>query len=149
MTQELKKCPSIMPTRFINKIQFTKDCWLWIGAKQSKGYGHININGKNILAHRFSYSFNYGGIPKRMTIDHKCRNRLCVNPYHLRLMTQKDNNLCGESPPSVNKRKTHCIHGHEFNIENTRIKHRKDGDHRECRKCASILSIKYIKKGKK
>lgn len=87
---ELLTCPKIMPARFVKYIDFVGDCWVWKGAKQSNGYGHLVVNGKHILAHRFSYSFQYGGIPEGMTIDHKCKNRACVNPYHLRPMTQKE-----------------------------------------------------------
>ena len=145
---ELKPCPKVMPLRFAMKVDFVGDCWIWKGAKQSSGYGHLLIDGKDVLAHRFSYPFQYGGIPSGMTLDHICRNRLCVNPYHLRPMTQKENNACGNSLPAINKRKTHCDHGHEFNEKNTRFKSRKDGVRRECKKCHSIRNMKYEKEKK-
>lgn len=123
---KLLPCPF---ERYIQKT--TKGCWLWMGAVQSRGYG--NYRGK--LAHRVSYQKYKGEIPKGMTIDHICRDRLCVNPEHLRVMTQKDNNLCGESPVAVNKRKTHCSNGHELNSDNVKICRRKDGIRRKCMKC--------------
>jgi hypothetical protein len=34
--------------------------------------------------------------------------------------------------PAINARKTHCIHGHEFTVENTNIR---PNGWRECRAC--------------
>lgn len=132
---KLKPCPNIMPLRFMNKIEFAGDCWIWIGAKNNKGYGHIGVNGKTILAHRFSYSFQYGGIPKGMTLDHQCRNRSCVNPYHLKPMTQKQNNLLGIGPTAINSKKTHCIHGHSLSGDNLKTYIAEGTVHRRCYIC--------------
>jgi len=37
------------------------------------------------------YVIEYGPIPPRKQIDHTCRNRLCVNPSHLEMVTHKQN----------------------------------------------------------
>lgn len=42
-------------------------------------------------AHRASWTHFFGPIPVGMTVDHVCRERTCVNPDHLRLMTNEDN----------------------------------------------------------
>jgi hypothetical protein len=73
-----------------------------------------------------------GPIETGLTVDHLCRNRRCVNPDHLEIVTNKDNILRGLSFAAMNKAKTHCIHGHEFNEQNTR--HRHNGT-RECLQC--------------
>jgi len=39
------------------------------------------------------------------------------------------------SPTVINSRKTHCIHGHKLSGYNLRLKYRKDGVRRDCRKC--------------
>jgi hypothetical protein len=36
------------------------------------------------------------------------------------------------SPPAINARKTHCIHGHRFTPENTRIRTRRSGEVERC-----------------
>lgn len=73
-------------------------CWLWIGrigGGASRNYGRVNvrIDGKHVteLAHRFSYRVFKGAIRAGMTVDHTCSNPLCVNPDHLRLMTNANN----------------------------------------------------------
>ncbi|MCK4498902.1 HNH endonuclease [Candidatus Babeliales bacterium] len=66
-------------------------CWLWRGELVGAGYGRLRMKEKSIRAHRFSWEFHYGTIPKDMNVLHKCDNPPCVNPKHLWLGTQNDN----------------------------------------------------------
>lgn len=100
-------------------------CWLWMGHTMKNGYGVIGVKedpSKKMairLAHRISYELANGAIPDGMQLDHKCRVRCCVNPDHLRAVTQRGNLLCGMGASGVNSRKTHCKHGHELTPQNT------------------------------
>jgi len=74
-------------------------CWIWLGALFPKGYGMIRWNKKVTPAHIVSYKLFRGPIPFGLQIDHLCRVRCCVNPYHLETVTGKENvrrGLCAE-----------------------------------------------------
>ena len=72
--------------RFLKKVQPdpVSECLLWMGARQSRGYGAIRAQGRVELAHRVSWRlFRAEVLPPEMTLDHTCRVKRCVNPYHL------------------------------------------------------------------
>jgi hypothetical protein len=106
------------------------ECWEWT-SKKWRGYGYWTLRGKNWRVHRYSYTIMVGPIPEGMTIDHLCRNRGCVNPAHLEVVTHRENTLRGTGPSAQNARKTHCKRGHEFTPENTLLK----GGGRKCAVC--------------
>jgi hypothetical protein len=94
-------------------------CWWWTGATANRGYSSFRYEGRSQPAHRVAWKLLVGPIPDGMELDHRCRNVLCVNPDHMRVVTHKVNSLAGYAPPAMNARKTHCIRGHEFTPENT------------------------------
>lgn len=76
----------------IDKTSHPNGCWIWTAAKSKNGYGYFGVgNGKMKYAHRLSYEYNCGPIPKNLNVLHKCDNRVCCNPEHLRLGTHQDN----------------------------------------------------------
>lgn len=111
--------------RFWNKVNKTETCWVWTAGKNADGYGYISEskNGvkRHFRAHRLAYEFSHGLIPVGLELDHLCRNRACVNPAHLEVVTSKINVLRGEGLAAKNKNKTHCPKGHEYTQENTYI----------------------------
>lgn len=72
-------------------------CWLWTGPKSRKGYGVAwdQQAAKNRAAHRVMYERHKGGIPDGLQVDHTCRRRNCVNPDHLTLVTNAENQQRG------------------------------------------------------
>lgn len=94
------------PERFHARVELHESgCWDWVGARMRAGYGVFSTDGTSILAHRWSYEFYVADIPDGLVLDHLCRNRRCVNPWHLEPVTDRVNVLRGESPPAKNARK--------------------------------------------
>lgn len=118
---------------FWSKVRQSGDCWLWTGGKVGGGYGRFYINAKRILAHRFIYELLIGPIPAELELDHLCRNRPCVNPFHLEAVTRRVNILRGETIPARNAVKTHCNYGHSLEDSYIGL----DGS-RHCRPCTRI-----------
>ena len=122
--------------RFMTKVDVTDDCWNWIGQKTVDGYGILTFTNKKIkkkkYVHRLSYEHYKQEIPPKMTIDHLCRNRRCVNPDHLECVTNVENVMRGQGITVVNKAKTHCDNGHEFSSENTYVTSK---GYRQCQIC--------------
>lgn len=79
----------------ITKIE-GKDCWFW-NKRINGGYGRHSIMGKQYYAHRLSYEEFVGPIPEGMFLDHLCRNRSCINPEHLEVVTLAENVRRGEA----------------------------------------------------
>lgn len=65
-------------------------CWEWTGAA-TDGYGQISVDNRMAPAHRISWEFVNAPIPEGMMLDHRCANRKCVNPAHLRVVTNAKN----------------------------------------------------------
>ena len=114
-------------------------CWLWVGAVKANGYGTIGIKDKGAWrtkhAHRLSYERHVGPIPAGLDLDHKCRNRCCVNPLHLEPVTRSVN-LSRSPLMGHRKAGTVCPRGHTYTSINTR-------GARTCRICSNAAAAKY------
>lgn len=87
------RLPRPAAERLANKtIKQPDGCWQWTGSGNSDGYSQIQFGGRNVYVHRLAYELANGPIPAGMQIDHRCFNRRCVNPEHLRPTTAKQNN---------------------------------------------------------
>lgn len=120
-----------LPPRFwsMTEVCKTTGCWLWTGSLDHLGYAQFstgsrtNHTRRNNKGHRYAYQALVGEIPAGLVIDHyECSNRRCVNPSHLRAVTQRANSLRSEtSAAALNAAKTHCPNGHEYTATNTYI----------------------------
>ena len=66
-------------------------CWNWTGKQNENGYGSITVEGTYTRAHRAMYFMLHPDADQSLVVMHTCDNPRCINPYHLRLGTQKEN----------------------------------------------------------
>ena len=116
------------------------ECWLWTGSKDTPGYGRVQIDKKQVCAHRMAYELCVGPIPDGLELDHLCRVPLCVNPEHLEPVTRRENLLRGNTVPARRAAQTHCLRGHAFDEANTYVDAR---GRRGCRACGRLRAKRY------
>ncbi len=83
-------------------------CWEWRGRLDKDGYGRLDRQ----LAHRAVYEAEKGPIPEGLTLEHRCRNRVCVNPAHLKPVSHHEQQLMKN--PKVRARWKVLDCGHSF-----------------------------------
>lgn len=114
-------------------------CWKWNLSLDRDGYGITTIKRVAKRAHKVAYEVFIGPVPEGLVLDHKCRVRHCVNPWHLEPVTNKENVMRGKGACALNARRTHCINGHEYSAENTAVRN----GVRNCLTCERIKTIEY------
>ena len=100
-------------------------CWIWTAGKNKYGYGKFAMGGKGgrvLGAHTVAYELIVSPVPDGLELDHLCRVRACVNPWHLDPVTGAENMR------RMMAAYTHCASGHEFTEANTRW-------YRGCKRC--------------
>lgn len=108
-------------------------CWDWLGSFRGGGYARISVKDRPVPAHRVSFEVFRYSIPDGLVLDHLCRDRGCVNPWHLEPVTIGENTRRSPTAPSaLNFLKTECKNGHAFTKENTYL--RPTGG-RSCKAC--------------
>lgn len=115
-------------------------CWIWMGALDKFGYGHICLGGASsapIPAHRASMIIA-GHDLRDAFVLHRCDIPSCVNPDHLFLGTQLDNIrdmiAKGRRGDCGSRKQTHCKRGHPLDGDD--VRHRRG--ERECMQCVRI-----------
>jgi len=79
--------------RLWSRVKKTRNCWLWTGALNGRGYGVIGAGKKGFIkyVHRLVWERIHGPIPSNKEICHSCDTPSCVRPDHLFLGTHLEN----------------------------------------------------------
>lgn len=116
-------------------------CWEWTAAL-GHGYGHFAYQGKKHYAHKFAYESINNTTIKNKEIHHLCKNRKCVNPDHLEILTKKEHQI-KENPLIIKQMlKTHCPQGHPYDLFNTQFRR----GSRQCRICTLNRKREWYRK---
>lgn len=117
--------------RFFTRVRQAGDCWEWHKIDPN-GYGTLF---QRTLPHRWAYQYLRADIPDGLELDHLCRNRRCVNPWHLEPVTRRVNAMRGVGSKQA------CVNGHPYSEENT---YRAPGTgKRHCRICAAKANRRH------
>jgi len=129
--------PEEQEDRFWGKVDASGDCWSWSASVGSHGYGQFRVWGDRtmVTAHRMAWTILVGPVPEGMTLDHLCRNRRCVNPDHLEVVTRGENIRRGYSPSTMARQSGVCGRGHS----EWYTRPGPEG-HRRCRTCSKAMA---------
>lgn len=96
------------------------------------GYARRDIRGRKYRLARLVLALAGQRDDPALVTDHRCRNRACIEPSHLQLITQRENILSGTSPVARNAAKIGCDRGHVFDETNLAVL---PNGERRCRAC--------------
>lgn len=129
--------------RFFSFVQKDENgCWLWTGFRWKSGYANFWAGGRSWRAHVWAYiNLRNKTVPKGFHVDHQCNQPACVNPWHMKAMSPRDNVLRSETAPTaINARKVECIRGHTLDGENL---YTTPEGRRQCRSCRDAATRRY------
>ncbi|MGH3571467.1 MAG: HNH endonuclease signature motif containing protein [Pseudonocardiaceae bacterium] len=110
---------------FVEKLSFPLNGCFVPPIQHPYGYSVIWVKGTHVRAHRYMYERCVGPIPEGKELDHLCRNKGCVRPSHLEVVTHKENSRRALV-------KTHCVNGHPLTGDNLYF----TGSRRACKICS-------------
>lgn len=133
--------------RMADKFLVGDACWEWTAVRNAFGYGVIHrLDKGSRLAHRVLYEALVGPVPDGMDLDHLCRNRGCVRPGHLEVVTRSENIRRGDGPQILrawNASKTHCPNGHSYADQE---QYRRPNGERRCGACNREEARRYAQR---
>lgn len=140
-----------LPQQLEDKImpEPNSGCWLWIGAWSSKEYGSVKDGIQTRGAHRVVYEHLVGPVDPNLALDHfHCELPCCVNPEHLRPVTDQENTLRGRTTIARKYAdRTHCKNGHLLVGENVLSEPRSRA--RVCKICKNTVTKRWRQANKK
>ena len=141
--------PPVVAERAYTKVEKQEDgCWISRYSVASHGYAQVGWQvrpgySRMVLAHRASWAHVHGQVPIGMTIDHVCKQRRCVNPDHLRLMSNFEN---ARRNNGADFAMGQCGNGHPNTSLVEATKRTRTGEPRmglQCRECTALYAGRY------
>lgn len=131
----MEPIPQRVVDRFLTIIDLGQDpgpCWLWPKSIGSHGYGQVGWQREDgtrttTTAHRVAWVAAGHTLTPGMDVHHECFTNPCVNHHHLTEISPSENRR-----DNLQRTKTHCPQGHEYDQANTYVDPK---GHRRCRAC--------------
>lgn len=90
-------CVAIVDTGYRDKDGNASCCHLWTAGDSGKGrgggYPRMWLDGQVVAVHIVNWTNEHGYVPGKKELDHRCKQRLCVNDEHLELVSRRVNQL--------------------------------------------------------
>ncbi|MFN3549267.1 MAG: HNH endonuclease signature motif containing protein [Mesorhizobium sp.] len=87
---------------------FETPCHIWTGGDSGNGrgggYPRMWLDGQVVAVHIVAWTNEHGYVPGKKQLDHRCRNRRCVNDDHLELVTHKQNQKRRDEANGIRRR---------------------------------------------
>ena len=84
--------------KVLERVEYDEEtgCWTWTGPTSGDvgrgcNYPRMSLDGQTVAVHRVTFVVAHGFIHNRRQVDHLCKNRLCVSPFHLDAVTHREN----------------------------------------------------------
>lgn len=114
-------------------VESDTGCWLYPTAR-ADGYARVRDGSTKQYLHRATFTHFRADIPDGLELDHLCRVRNCVNPWHAEPVTHQVNVARYQSL------KTACPKGHPYSGANLTIGSRGG---RKCKQCEREYNAAY------
>ena len=122
------------------RIDPSTGCWRWTAYHDGGGYARVAVGRSTASAHRMAYECWVGPIPSGLHVDHVrargCVHRDCINPAHLEVVTQAENNR------RITSDATRCRNGHEYTPETLARTSPSRAGTRTCRECRRAQQLR-------
>jgi hypothetical protein len=127
----LEKAREVMPSLARAELMPDTGCWVWRGWTAVEGYGLIDLKDRrSVRVHRYTFETLRSPIAPGLVLDHLCRNRACVNPWHLEPITPAENTRRGARASGMCRNGLHPMQG-----ENVIVRYRDGLPRYECKAC--------------
>ena len=143
-TVGMELTPKLRAKIAANSIRVSNGCIEWAGYNDRQGYAKVYVPGIQ-RQRKVARLMLLDADPDDNGLDvlHRCGNAGCINTEHLYWGDDRQNTVDAirhgtHSAGAINASKTHCVNGHEFTPENTKLDRSGTSIKRQCRECRRL-----------